>query len=377
MSDSSITPIVMPKWGLSMKEGRVVDWLVEEGADIAVGDEILEVETDKIAGAVEATGSGRLRRIVAQADEVHPVGDLLAVLADEAVADADIDHYVQDFQANFTPPEDDADSEQESAYQFIEVDGQRLRYTRQGDGAETVLLLHGFGGDLDNWLFNLQALAEQYTVYALDLPGHGQSEKALADASLAGLAASVRSFMDAVGIDQAHLVGHSMGGAVALQLAREHPERVQSLSLIGSAGLGEDINRDYLEGFISANSRRQLKPHVQQLFADPDLVTRQLLDDLLKYKRLDGVAEALQTLADELFREGRQQQRLADTVSTERHPILVIWGEADRIIPADHARQAPAGARIEIIDGAGHMVQMEVPGEINRLLIEHFSTSID
>lgn len=375
MSDSPITPIVMPKWGLSMSEGRVVEWTVEEGTDLKIGDEILDVETDKIAGSVEATDVGHLRRIVAQADTVYPVGGLLAVLADASVPDADIDRYIEEFNASFTPVTADAE-DAGPAYQFIEAGGRRLRYTRQGESGQTVLLIHGFGGDLDNWLFNIQALAEKHTVYALDLPGHGQSDKTLDDPSLAGLAAGVLAFMDTVGIERAHLVGHSLGGAIALQLARDMPERVQSLALIGSAGLGAErsaarINRGYIDGFVAANSRRELKPHAQQLFADPKLVTRQLLEDLLKFKRLDGVDQALRSLADGLFDGDRQRSLPGEGFDPAGKPLLVIWGKEDKIIPASHAEQAPAGATVEIIDGAGHMVQMEAANRVNALLLGH------
>ncbi len=177
MDDSAragITPIVMPKWGLSMKEGTVMSWLVEEGAEISVGAPILEVETDKIANAVEAPDPGTLRRKVAQAGETLPVKALLGVMAGAGVSDADIDAYVA---AYVTPAESEGeDAEAEPAYQFAEVDGLRIRYARKGAGSGVpVLFIHGFGGDLDNWLFNLDAASEKSPVIALDLPGHGQS----------------------------------------------------------------------------------------------------------------------------------------------------------------------------------------------------------
>jgi pyruvate dehydrogenase E2 component (dihydrolipoamide acetyltransferase) len=91
-------------------------------------------------------------------------------------------------------------------------------------------------------------------------------------------------------LERVHLVGHSLGGLVAATVALEHPERVRSLTLVAGAGLGEEINRDYVEGFVSASSRRELKPVLQLLFADESLITRQLVEDVLKYKRIDGVA---------------------------------------------------------------------------------------
>ena len=94
-----IEKLGMPKWGLSMTEGRVIDWLVEEGAEIAVGDEVAEVETEKINGVVEAPVAGVLRRRVAASDDVIPVGGLLGVIADASVPEAEIDAIADEFEA--------------------------------------------------------------------------------------------------------------------------------------------------------------------------------------------------------------------------------------------------------------------------------------
>jgi pyruvate dehydrogenase E2 component (dihydrolipoamide acetyltransferase) len=182
------------------------------------------------------------------------------------------------------------------------------------------------------------------------------------------LAESVAAFVDAIGITAAHFVGHSLGGAVALQFALNNPERAQSLTLICSAGLGPEINDDYIRGFIHSTSRKQLKPFLQLLFADPSLVTRQLTDDTLKYKRLDGVTDALTTLADNVFGHGRQQTLFRDRLESLGKAILVVWGREDQIIPSDHGRDLPASIRAEIIDNAGHMVQMEAAAEVNRMI---------
>src|SRR4029453_9273081 len=180
----TITPIVMPKWGLSMKEGTVNAWLVDEGTEITVGMPILDGEHDKIANAGGAPDAGTLRRKGAQAGDVLPVKALLGVLAPAEVSDAGIDAYVAAYE---TPADDGGEEDAASAYQCAEVDGIRVRYARKGSGAETVLFIHGFGGDLDNWLFNLDPLADAYTVVALDLPGHGQSSPRLRGATRAPL----------------------------------------------------------------------------------------------------------------------------------------------------------------------------------------------
>lgn len=365
MNDNRIIPVVMPKWGLSMKEGKVTGWLVEDGKKINVGDAILEVETDKIAGTVESSDAGTLRRRVGEADTVYPVKALLGVIADETVPDADIDAYVASY---VTPAGDDEEEESGPKYEFADLEAGKLRYAKRGEGIETVILIHGFGGDLDNWLFNIDALAEVATVYALDLPGHGQSVKSIGEPSVAGLAKTVMQFMDAVGIKSAHLVGHSLGGAIAMQVANSAKSRVKSLTLIASAGLGPDINMEYISGFVGAASRRDLKPVLEQLFADPGLVSRQLVDDVLKYKRLDGVEAGLKSLADNVFKSGKQQAIL----QTGGIPALVIAGRDDKIIPSAHTT-GTKGAKIEIIEGAGHMVQMEQANKVNALIKAHIT----
>ena len=364
MAESDIVPVLMPKWGLSMSEGILVDWLVDEGAEIAVGDEIMEVETDKIASAVEAADAGLLRRRVGEAGETYPVRALLGVLAPASVGDAEIDAFIEAYEV----PADEDEGEAEAQYEFVETAAGRLRYARRGDDGPAVVLIHGFGGDLDNWLFNIDALAQQSRVYAFDLPGHGQSTKSLEDASLDGLSGALGAFLDALEIDSAHLVGHSMGAAVAANFACTSPARVDSLSLIGAAGLGTEINADYIDGFVAAESRRDLKPVLFHLFADSGLVNRSLVDDLLKYKRIDGVQEALQRLAASLFPGGVQQTVLAPRIDELGKATLVVWGAEDQVIPAAHAHNL-AKATAEVIDGAGHMVQMEQASRVNDLLL--------
>ena len=199
-----IEKLGMPKWGLSMTEGRLLDWLVDEGDEIAVGQEVAEVETEKITGAVEAPAAGVLRRRVAAVGDVVPVGGLLGVIAGAEVADAEIDAFVAEFEAAFVPEEEDAGPEPE----IVTVGAGTLRFLRQGDGDEAVLLLHGFGGDLNNWLFAAPALGEGHTVYALELLGHGGSSKDVGPGDLDFLVDSVVGFLDAVDLERVHLVGH-------------------------------------------------------------------------------------------------------------------------------------------------------------------------
>ena len=371
MAAGSITPVVMPKWGLSMAEGTVVSWLVDEGAEITVGLPILDVETDKISNAVEAPDPGLLRRRLAVPGEVLPVKALLGVLAPREVSDAEIDAYVAAYVVPAASEGDEAEAG--PAYLWAEVDGIRVRYARRGDeapGKTPVLFIHGFGGDLDNWLFNLDAVAAVAPVIALDLPGHGQSEARLPGrGTLSELAGFVLHFLDVIGVERVHIVGHSMGGAIAAQMALDAPGRVASLALVATAGLGAEINTGYTEGFVAAATRRELKPVIEQLFADPALVSRQMIDDLLKYKRLDGVSQALTQLGAMLFGGGRQTDLPVPRLAGSGVAMALLWGNEDRIVPAAHAANAPVGATVHVMSGAGHMVMMEKAGEVNARIV--------
>ena len=268
--------------------------------------------------------------------------------------------------------EENKEEKNNPRYLFTDVDGLRVRYTDLGFGDSVVLLLHGFGGDLDNWFFNHDALAEKHRTLALDLPGHGQSGKTIHDPSLSGMATFVSNFLDVLAVPSVHVVGHSMGGAIAMQLLLECPETVKSLGLICSAGLGPEINSDYLRGFVEAKTSHELKQVVQQLFADESLATLQLIEDLLKYKLSEGVEAALNTLSETLL-SGGVQPVLADEVVAAGKPVLVIWGRQDRIIPVSHALSFSTtsghSVEVEIFDSAGHMVQMEKAYDVNRRLL--------
>jgi pyruvate dehydrogenase E2 component (dihydrolipoamide acetyltransferase) len=365
---SEITAITMPKWGLTMTEGTVVGWLKQQGQGFAEGEEILEIETPKITNVVEASSPGTLRRIVADAGTTLPVGGLLAVVAADEVPEAEIDEFV----AGFAAPEPSAEVEAEGEEikpKDIEVAGRRLRYLELGEGGGIpVLLVHGFGADLNTWMFTQPALAAGRRALALDLPGHGGSAKDVGAGDAESLTDAVEGAITGLGIERVHLVGHSMGGAIAVLAALRRPERVATLTLIAPAGLGAEINASFIDGFVRASRRRDATEVLGLLVDDPDLVSRSMVEDVLRYKRLDGVTAALTKIAEAWFGRGRQSLDLTTRIAELTMPVQLVWGRNDRIIPVAHAEALAARLPVHILAAAGHLPHMEKSGEANRLI---------
>jgi pyruvate dehydrogenase E2 component (dihydrolipoamide acetyltransferase) len=367
LTDDRIVAVTMPKWGLSMQLGKITAWAVAEGDEVQVGDDLADIETEKITGTLEAADAGLVRRIVARTGEDVPVSGTIALIAPAEVSDDALDTAVLEARAVIDAGVPD-DAGVGAELQTADVGGRKISYAGaapESQDGDVILLVHGYGGDQNSWLFLQEPLAAKYRVYALDLPGHGTSAKDVGDGTLGVLADAVTGVLDALGADRAHLVGHSMGGAVTLAVAARDPRRIASLTLIAPTGFGAEINAGYLRGFADAQTRRELKPVAGQLFADESLVTRQLVDDLLAYKRLDGVDESLHTLLGTLLDGGAQRGDSAAALAAlgDAIPVTVVWGRADRIIPAAQA-ESVTGAVRHLIDGAGHMPQMERPAGV-------------
>jgi len=149
---------------------------------------------------------------------------------------------------------------------------------------------------------------------------------------------------------------------VVTTAAAAAPDRVRSLTLVAPAGFGPEVNAAYLRGFASATSRRELKPVLSDLFADPAQVTRQLVDDLLRYKRLDGVPAALATLLGTLLGDGDTQALdVSGALAGLTVPVAVVWGASDAVIPV---RDAAGSVPVTVVAGAGHLVHLEQPAAV-------------
>jgi pyruvate dehydrogenase E2 component (dihydrolipoamide acetyltransferase) len=244
--------------------------------------------------------------------------------------------------------------------------GRRLLHVTGGAGDDAFVFVHGFGADHTTWMFALSAFVQRGRVYALDLPGHGGSDIDVGVGDIGFFNKLLLAYLDAVGVERAHLFGHSLGGAVATELALSCPDRVRALSLVAPAGLGPMINRDFIERFPELRDEAEAREILGLLVADPRMISEQMVRDVFAYVRRPGVGDALRTIVAANFPEGRQLRNYADRLSTLNVPVRLIWGAEDCIIRplAGLDGRLP----LDVVARAGHLAHMEAPMKVNRLL---------
>lgn len=261
---------------------------------------------------------------------------------------------------------------------FLDLGGQLVHVEQAGRG-EPVILLHGFGGSTYSWRRVMPALAASFHVVAIDLNGFGYTQRPRTFESYTreGQAALVLRVMDALGIESAHLMGHSYGGGLSLFLAARHPERVRSLVLVdSSAPTYADDRRNlaasvkplaglFLRSFVlrPRNVRRALR----HSFYDDSLVTPELVREYYERLRIEGVADAYYGLTAPV-------RTASEPVELEKIqvPTLIVWGAEDTLIPVEGGRRAAArmpDAELALIEGVGHVPMEEKPEELVRIVL--------
>ncbi len=272
----------------------------------------------------------------------------------------------------------------------VETSHGRITTLISGSGDEHVLCLHGLGSNKASFFETVAALSPEYTVHALDLPGFGRSAKPARGAYNAPwFAAAVESYMDAMEIDRAHLIGNSMGGRVAIEVGFDAPERVASLSLLAPAlafrrrQLAPLIKllRPELAVIPHSLRKRVVRDQFEALFAQPDRLDPEAADVAVdefcnlyrsRSARVAFFAAARNIYLDEPHGEDGFYARL----SRLQAPALFIWGDSDRIIPArfsHHVEAALPSARQVILEDCGHVPQVELAEQTHRLIREQIA----
>ncbi len=260
--------------------------------------------------------------------------------------------------------------------QTLTLHGHSITYVQNGAGP-VLLLIHGMASSLGTWRSVIDPLARNATVIAVDLPGHGASSPAGGDYSLGSLAAGLRDVLTALGHDRATLVGHSLGGGIAMQFSYQFPEMTERLVLVSSGGLGLEVNLALraasLPGAslflsVTAEATRRASGIAGRVLRATHSPPKPGLDELVRsYASLadaDRRAAFLATVRSVVGLNG-QTVRAGDRLYlAEDLPVLLIWGSKDPIIPVEHARSAHQllpHSTLAVFDGVGHFPQVEAP----------------
>ena len=260
----------------------------------------------------------------------------------------------------------------------IVLHGHRVSYRTAGDGGPVVLLIHGIVGCAEQWDQVAPLLAERYTVVAPDLLGHGRSDKPRGDYSLGAYASSVRDLLVALGHKRATVVGHSLGGGIAMQFAYEYPPFAERLVLASSGGLGREVHL-MLRAATLPGSEIVLPLIAHERLLGVGSAVGGVLGRLGLQAGTDlgEMARGYQSLADAGARQafihtlravldiGGQRVSARDRLYlAEVLPSLIIWGAQDPLIPVQHAEAAKRelpDSRLEVFDEAGHFPQLHDP----------------
>jgi pimeloyl-ACP methyl ester carboxylesterase len=265
----------------------------------------------------------------------------------------------------------------------VTLHGRPVTYAQAGSGP-VLLLIHGMAGTFENWQEVIEPLARAHTVIAPDLPGHGGSAPGAGDYSIGALAAGLRDLLIALGHERATLVGHSLGGGIAMQFAYQFPEMTERLVLVSSGGLGPEVSpvlrAAALPGanrFIAATAGpgravgSALARGLAAVGFRPNADVAEVARGYASLADPDRRAAFLATLRSVIGTGGQRVHAGDRLYLAEGMPVLIIWGARDPIIPIRHGEDAHAaipGSQLEVFEGVGHLPQLEAPGRFIAVL---------
>lgn len=264
------------------------------------------------------------------------------------------------------------------------IHGDRVAYRDEGAG-EVLLLVHGVGGSSQTWRDVIPLLATKYRVIAPDLLGHGQSDKPRGDYSVSSFAVLARDLLDGLGIDQVTVVGHSLGGGIAMQFAHQHRQYCKGIVLISSGGFGDDVGR--VLRLLSLPGSELVLP---MLASRPAVMAgnalRALTGSEARFQRRPSLSQRdhrqafLRTLRSVVDFRGQAVSALNRLCFGADLPALIISGDADRVIPVEHARAAHAripNSRLHVLPGVHHNPPTEQPAMVARLIDDFVAETRD
>ena len=416
------TEVILPRVDMDMETGKFASWLVAEGASVKKGQALFEIETDKAAMEVDAPADGILRGVTAASGDVLPVGAIVGWI----VAPGEV-FVAPEVKTTSPSPEltksleTSGENHVAAAAMATESDGAGLRATPAArrlaresgadlasiagtgplariqardvaaasamrapssggglhaewlsEGAGTpIVLLHGFGADLNGWKPLLGHWKAQRRILGIDLPGHGGSQNAVA-LDVMAIVRSLAATIHAHGIVRAHMVGHSLGGALAVALSAEARDlHVASLTLLAPAGLGPEINHGFTEGYLRAASEASLTPWVQMLAVDPAMLGAAMVKATLKQREGGALVHGQRVLAEAMLPDGTQAYDARPALASFEGPVKVIMGARDRIIPPAHVSNLPGAVAVHVLANVGHMPHFEARALTAKLIADN------
>jgi pimeloyl-ACP methyl ester carboxylesterase len=275
--------------------------------------------------------------------------------------------------------------------QWLKVAGLRIHCLSAGESGSPVLLLHGGGSDSAHmsWATAMGPLAARHRVFAPDLPGCGESDRPDAAYTNTYYLDFIAALLDTLGLARTHLVGLSMGGALALGTTLQQPQRVARLVLVDSYGIQRTVayhKISYLSvmtpGVMEATwaimrrSRALAASSLSSIFADPAHLPAELVDEAYAEARKPYAGRAFTRYQRDELRWNGLRTVYLERLGEIRAPTLLIHGRQDKAVPlacAEEAQRGIAGARLHILEGAGHWAQREQPLEFNQALSDFLS----
>ncbi len=271
--------------------------------------------------------------------------------------------------------------------QYVRAAGIRTRYWSLGNHGSPVILLHGLGGSAEIWMPNLEALADQHLVYVPDLPGFGRSEKPGLSFNPSDYAFFIRDFLKVLDIGRVSIIGHSLGGGIALQYTLQFPEQVDKLILVDNAGFGKEViwtlrfmSLPLIGELFSRPTRMGVALFFKLAVHNQEWITSDFIDLYYDLFNQPGSPEFLlrtvRTLVDIHGAKEKFLSPIMENLPQIFQPALILWGERDRVFPTRHAyygKEKLIHSQLHIIKQCGHIPNLEQADEFNKQVIDFLS----